>query len=243
MEPYFIQPEAVARMRVEAYRVRERTFWSKQSHNPYMTAEDPSLPVDHPKRFFERRTSGFINSDILEAQSDLRALYDWDAMTRFVGVCVGGWSIYYLWADPLARCPYAIMEDGDYIPWHFDGNEFTIRVSVEQPEQGGEFEYVPKMRSLDDESFEGVRRVLDGDRSRVHRLSGAGRAATVEGALFATPSDTGRRQGRVDHRITDLCSGSRNRHRPERAKQFYGYAMPMPIHYEREAKRPDRLTD
>lgn len=239
--PDFIRPKSVARMRAEAYRLRERTFWSKQSHNPYMTAEDPALPEDHPKRFFERRTSGFINSDILEADSDLRALYDWEAMTRFVGACVGVWPIYQ-WADPLARCPYAIMEDGHYFPWHFDGNEFTISVSVEQPEKGGEFEYVPNMRSVEDENFDGVRRVLDGDRSRVHRL------IWEPGALQLF-------KGRYSlHRVTQVEGNGawitalptyvldpETVNRPERAKQFYGYAMP--IHYEREARRPDRLSD
>ncbi|MEX6502999.1 HalD/BesD family halogenase [Pseudomonas zhanjiangensis] len=239
--PDFIRPEAVARMRAEAYRLRERTYWSQHSHNPYMTKDDPSLPLDHPKRFFERRTSGFINSDILEADSDLRALYDWDAMTRFVGECVGVWPIYQ-WADPLARCPYAIMEDGHYFPWHFDGNEFTVSVSVEQPEDGGEFEYVPNMRTLDDERIDDVRSVLQGDRSRVNTL------IWLPGALQLF-------KGRYSlHRVTEVRGKGawitalptyvldpESVNRPERAKQFYGYAMP--IHYEREGKRPDRLID
>ncbi|MCT8965248.1 hypothetical protein MN113_29245 [Pseudomonas veronii] len=32
--PDFIRSESVARMRAEAYRLRDQTFWSKQSHNP-----------------------------------------------------------------------------------------------------------------------------------------------------------------------------------------------------------------
>jgi hypothetical protein len=135
----------------------------------------------------------------------------------------------------LARCPCAFMEDSHHFPWHFDGNEFTISLSVEQPEQGGEFEYVPNMRSLEDENFEGGRRVLDGlvwepgalqlfkGRYSLHRVT------RVEG------------EGAWITAFPTYVLDSETVNRPERAKQFYGYAMP--IHYEREAKRPDRLTD
>lgn len=239
--PNFVRREALDRMREEAQRLMGDVFWSQDDHTPYMTKDDPALPADHPRRYFQKRSSGFINSDILETQSDLRTIYDWDGMTRFVSDCVGVAPIY-CWADPLGRNPYSIMRDGSYFPWHFDGNEFTVSILVQEPHEGGVFEYAPDLRSPEEENFPGVRRVLDGGRDGVHALP------LKEGDLQLF-------KGRFSmHRVTAV-SGTRERiialptyvkdpmtvNRPERAKQFYGRAMP--IHYEREAQRPDKLTD
>ena len=54
------------------------------------------------------------------------------------------------------------MDDEHYFPWHFDGNDFTVSILVQQAEQGGDFEYVPNIRTSDDENFEGVNKILNG---------------------------------------------------------------------------------
>ncbi|UTW13047.1 HalD/BesD family halogenase [Marinobacterium rhizophilum] len=239
--PDFIRPASLARMKAEAYRLHSKVYWSEQSHNPYMTRDDATLPEDHPKRTFQRRTSGFINSDLLEHSSDLRALYDWHAMTQFVGECVGVWPLY-TWADPLARCPYAVMEDGHYFPWHFDGNEFTVSVSVEQPQEGGVFEYVPNMRTLDDENYDQVSRTLKGDRSQVQELVWRPGALQLFKGRFALHRVTAvRGKGAWITALPTYVLDPESVNRPERSKQFYGKALP--IHFERETRRPDTLTD
>ena len=52
------------------------------------------------------------------------------------------------------------MEPESEFPWHFDGNEFTISVLVQQAEQGGIFEYVPDIRSPGEENYEKVEAIL-----------------------------------------------------------------------------------
>ena len=237
----FIRPESVARMLAEAERLKPQTYWSENANNPYMTKDDPSLPEDHPKRIFNKRTNGFINSDILEADSDLRAAYDSDEMLRFVSDCLGVAPIYQ-WADPLGRNPYSVMDPGHEFAWHFDGNEFTVSILVQGAEKGGMFEYCPDLRSPENENLEAVTKVLHGDRGPVHELD-------------LQPGDLQIFKGRFSmHGVTPI-EGSRTRYialptyvldphsvnRPERAKQFYGRAEP--IHYEREAQRPDQLLD
>ncbi len=239
--PNFMLNESLQRMHTEAMRLMPETFWSQQRHNPYMTKDDTSLPEDHPQRFFQDRSSGFINSDLLEEHSDLNAIYANEAMTRFVGECVGVGPIYN-WADPLGCNPYSIMGDDQYFPWHFDGNEFTISILVQEAEEGGVFEYAPDIRSPEEENFDKVHAVLKGRRDNVQALQL--RAGDLQ--LF---------KGRYSlHRVTPV-KGAVQRiialptyvmdpdtvNRPERAKQFYGRALP--IHYEREAIRPDALTD
>lgn len=239
--PDIIKPESIERMRQEVERQRDEIYWSEDSHNPYMTKEDTSLPEDHPARFFEKRSSGFVNSDILEQYSDLRAIYDNDVILQFVSDCLGIAPIYR-WADPLGSNPYSIMDEGDYFPWHFDGNEFTVSILVQEPEKGGEFQYYPDLRTPENENLEEVAGVLNGDYSKVYSLA-------------LRPGDMQIFKGRFSmHRVTPV-EGKTSRYialptymrepdsvnRPERAKQFYGRALP--IHYEREANRPDDLID
>ncbi len=239
--PNIIRDDSVERMRAEVERQYGEIYWSEDSHNPYMTKDDPSLPEDHPKRCYSRRSSGFVNSDILEDDSDLRAIYAHDQIRQFVSDCLGVAPIYN-WADPLGSNPYSVMEPGNYFPWHFDGNEFTVSILVQESEAGGEFEYYPDLRTTENENFDEVARVLKGGREGVHTLE-------------LKPGDMQIFKGRFSmHRVTPV-EGKRSRYialptyvtdpdtvnRPERAKQFYGRALP--VHYEREANRPDSLTD
>ena len=240
--PNFIRADSIERMRAEIERKRPEIYWSQGSHTPYMTKDDPSLPADHPKRFFQKRSSGFVNSDLLEADSDLRKLYARDELLHFVAQCLGTTRPIHRWADPLGCSPYSVMDEGDYFPWHFDGNEFTVSILVQKAEKGGVFEYCPDLRTPENEHFDEVEKVLKGDRGPVHTLD-------------LTPGDMQIFKGRFSmHRVTRV-EGRQSRYialptyvydpesvnRPERAKQFYGRAEP--IHYEREAKRPDVLTD
>ncbi len=239
--PGFIKASAIQSMLEEANRLMEDARPADDFVNPYLTTDEPSLPEDHPKRFFENRTSAFINSDLLEPQSLLRKIYDCDVMVHFVADCLNQGPVYR-WADPLGRCPYSVMRTGDYFPWHYDGNEFTVSVLVQAAEAGGDFEYVPNLRTPDTENFDEVQKVLQGDRERVRVLQ------LKEGDLQLF-------KGRYSmHRVTPT-KGATTRiialptyvtnpylvNRPHHAKAFYGRAEP--IHHEREMSRVDNLTD
>lgn len=54
----FLLPESLHRMREESERLYSQTYWSESSHTPYFTKDDPSLPEGHPKRYFQKRSSG-----------------------------------------------------------------------------------------------------------------------------------------------------------------------------------------
>lgn len=237
----FLRPEAVERMKAEADRLYPQTFWSEATHTPYFNLDDPSLPPDHPKRYFQQRSSGYINSDILEADSDLRAIYRSEVVTRFIGECLNVWPLY-CWADPLGCNPYSVMDKGHYFPWHFDGNNFTVSILVQAAESGGIFEYAPDLRSKGNEQFDSVKSVLDGDRQRVKELN----LEVGDMQIF---------KGRYSlHRVTRIAGEHRRVialpsyvtdpygvNRPAHSEHLYGRAMP--IHYEREEYCPDGLTD
>ena len=236
-----VKQESLDRMRAEAERLYDQTFWSKGSHTPYFNKDDPTLPEGHPKRSFQERSSGYINSDILETDSDLRAIYASDVMTRFISECLGV-SPLYIREDPLGCNPYSIMDPDNYFPWHFDGNEFTVSILVQESQAGGVFEYAADLRTPEDENFTGVKEILEGGREGVNQLD-------------LRPGDMQIFKGRFSmHRVTKI-TGDRCRvialptyvtdpyfvNRPAHSEHLYGLALP--IHYERENYRVDTLTD
>lgn len=238
--PDFLLPEACEEMRAEAYRLMDHARPADDRINPYLTPDDDTLPEDHPLRFFETRTSSFINSDLLEEQSILRKIYDSDVVVKFVSDCLNTGQIFR-WADPLGRNPYSVMKDGDYFPWHFDGNEFTVSILVQEADDGGTFEYSPNIRDPENEHFDHVKEVLQGGQERVRKLQ----LKTGDLQLF---------KGRYSlHRVTKTHGKPRiialptyvtNPYlvnRPHHAKAFYGRATEL--HFERDIQRVDCLTD
>lgn len=239
--PNFLKPEAVEAMRAEATRLLEKARPADDRINPYLTPDDDTLPENHPKRIYSRRTSSFINSDELEPTSLLRKIYDSDVVVHFISDCLNVGPIYR-WADPLGRNPYSVMKNGDYFPWHFDGNDFTVSLLVQESESGGDFEYCPNIRTAQNENFDDVKAALKGDRSLVKVLKlREGDLQIFRGRYSlhrVTPA-----KGPVP-RIIALPTYVTNPflvNRPHHAKAFYGRAMP--IHAERDMARQDGLTD
>jgi len=165
----FILPESLARMKTEIDNNISGISWVKSRHNPYFNKQDDSLDSSHPRNTFSLRSTGYLSSELVEQTSDYRFLFENDDMLNFVSDCFDVGQLYR-YADPLAKHPYSIMNDGDYFPWHFDGNEYTISVLVKESTSGGVFEYAPHIRDKGNENFEGITEVLRGNRDMVKSL-------------------------------------------------------------------------
>ena len=134
------------------------------------------------------------------------------------------------------------MKAEGVLPWHFDSCEFTLSLMIQKPEKGGVFEYCPNIREPGNEKFDEVKKVLDGDRTRVRQLK-------------LEPGDLQIFKGRFTlHRVTKV-EGQKFRYMcipayvldpwrvntPEHSKAIYGKILP--IHIERNQTRSDGLTD
>jgi len=229
-------------MNTELERQIDEVYMSKESINPYLNSKDePSLAKDHPKRIFSKRNNGYLNSDLFEKDSELKFLYEQQELLNFVSDCVGI-SPIYRWADPLACHAYNIMKPDGILPWHFDSCEFTLSIMIQKPEKGGIFEYCPYIREAENENFEEVKKVLDGDRKRVRQLK-------------LEPGDLQIFKGRFTlHRVTKV-EGNISRYlaipayvldpwrvnTPEHSRVIYGKVLP--IHIERNKARSNGLAD
>ena len=238
----FILPRSLDVMRSELEKQLDEVYMSKESINPYLYAkDDPSLPKNHPKRNFMNRYNGYLNSDCFQKNSEMKYLYETEELLKFVSACLGV-SPIYRWADPLACHAYNVMKPEGVLPWHFDSCEFTLSLMIQKPENGGIFEYCPNIREPGNENFDEVRKVLDGDRTRVRQLK-------------LEPGDLQIFKGRFTlHRVTKV-EGQNSRYMcipayvldpwrvntPEHSKAIYGKILP--IHIERNQTRSDGLTD
>ena len=167
----FVRGDAVRTMAAEAARLAPLGFPNDARHNCYFDDEvDESLPEDHPRRILVRSAQKAVAMDLLPSGFGARRLYDSDTITRFVTAALEK-DVLYPSADPLDGCNMTVYEQGDELGWHFDQSEFSVTLMIQRAERGGDFEYVPMVRTPDDERYDDVRAVLLGQRERVKLLA------------------------------------------------------------------------
>jgi hypothetical protein len=237
----FVRSECVAELVEECDRVAVHGHRNFSRTNPYFTQDRPDLPAHHPLRRFFDRSNAFVPADHFGPGSILREVYDWPAFAPFIQAALDE-DHFYRYADPLADVIVNLTEAGNGFPWHFDTNNYTVTLAIQNAEEGGDFEYSPHLRTPLDENYAGVEAVLDGDADLIRRL-------------HLEPGDLQIFKGRYSlHRVTPLA-GTRARYvaifsyveepgmvgSPERTAQLYGRVLP--IHVERAGLRRDALVD
>ena len=236
-----IRAEKIAELVVECDRVEKFGHRNFTRTNPYFLPDREDLPNSHPLRRFYDRSNAFVPADNLGADSILRTIFEWPAFSPFIKEVLQE-EKFYPYADPLADVVVNLAEEGGGFPWHFDTNNFTVTLAIQNAESGGEFEFSPMVRSLTEENYEKVERVLDGDKSMIK-------------TVILEPGDLQIFKGRYSlHRVAPL-RGNRKRYvaifsyvsepgmvsSPQRAKELYGRVLP--IHLERAGLRADALID
>ena len=241
----FVRPEAVARLNDEILERKHATHYSTQVINPYFhTAVNPDYPADHPVNTFIERSSGFIPGDAWNPGCATDVLFRAPEVARFIADCLEIPALH-CYDDPLAGLTSNICDPRQQFTWHFDTNDFAVTVLVQPADEGGLFEYVPRIRSADDEGFDAIAGVLAGGREGVRTLE-------------LRPGDLQIFRGRYSlHRVTRVGGGSRPRHaaifaytlepgvigRVERTRQLFGRVLAEHEAAERERVRSDALLD
>lgn len=167
----FIKPEAVAKMVELADQLKDKAWISDRPHNVYFKPFDETLDADHPLAYHVRSAKHGIAYDYIPKDAPLRQLYESDDLTRFIAAVLEK-PVLYRSADPLDALQITRFHSGEELGWHFDNSEFSITVMYQKAAQGGDFEYIPALRTKEDECYDDVRKVLQGDRSRIKVQSG-----------------------------------------------------------------------
>ncbi len=240
-----LRPTAVKVISQEIVARKSTTHFSTTSMNPYFhSTHNPDYPDHHPVNTFIERSSGFIPGDSWDSSLAIDVLFRSEALTQFIRDALETKSVY-CYADPLAGLTANILDPGQQFAWHFDTNDFAVTAMIDEADDGGLFEYVPMTRTPDNESFEKIQQVLDGDRTMVKTLDL--RAGDLQ--IF---------RGRHSlHRVTRVPTSSKPRHaaifaytaepgvigRVERTRQLFGRVLTAHEEAENLRVRSDSLID
>lgn len=237
---HFLTPQGISALTAEADSVNDKGHRSYNRTNVYFTKDDPVLPANDPRRQFFDRSNAFVPADNFAPDGPLRTIHDSDGFDRFIQDCLEEQN-FHRYADPLADVIINVADQGNGFPWHFDTNNYTVTIAIQNAESGGAFEYAPRIRQ-GGENFEEVARVLAGTSDKVRVLN-------------LEPGDLQIFRGRYSlHRVAPL-TGKRPRYvaifsyveepnmvgAPERVMQLYGRTLP--IHHERAGQRADSFLD
>ena len=240
-----LRPTAVKIISQEIIERKSNTHFSTSKMNPYFhTTKNPEYPDHHPVNTFIERSSGFIPGDSWDESLAIDILFRSEMLTNFIRDALETQAVH-CYADPLAGLTANILDPGQQFAWHFDTNEFAVTAMIDEADDGGLFQYVPMIRTPDNESFERIQKVLDDDCSEVKTLE-----------LHAGDLQIFRGRHSL-HRVTRVPKTSRPRHaaifaytadpgvigRVERTKQLFGRVLPAHEEAEQRRVRSDSLID
>lgn len=195
--PNFVTASCLEALIEESQKLEALSFHSTVVGNAYLDKGEPKLGPEHARNLTETTALAAVAYDQYPRDSILRRIFEWEALMNFVGAVLNLPEIYR-YADPMSALNLSVMRDGDYLRWHFDQTDFVTSIAIQSAESGGAFEYVPHLRSDEDENYEGVKAVLKGSQE------GVGLVPTLPGSLVLF---NGRR---CMHRVTTI-EGSRSR--------------------------------
>jgi len=232
----FVRPEAIRRAVAEvAPLASSAAFTHQRRHNVYFLETVPGLRGDHPALTLFQTVNHTLCGDQL-AGSIIERIYEWAPLVDFIARVLEIPRLH-LMDDPLARINILEYRPGEALNWHFDRSRYTTTLLIREAEEGGEFQYRSALRSDDDPNYEGVGKLLQGEKSgiRVNPLEAgtlnvfAGkntlhRVSTVRGACsrlvavfsyYDRPGVTLSEKERLGFygRSAPLCAGVRSKER------------------------------
>ena len=213
--PDFINPSALRCMVQEILTCQGKAYPIESQRTAYSWVDRTQYPLDHAVNITSEHKLASVTRDSMGDASVLVSLFHCNELTEFVRECFGIRALYRV-TCPFLSLNVKIMDQGARHGWHFDNNDGAVSLLLQEAKQGGEYEYVPYLRSDKNENYDGVRSVLRGDRSNVRIV--AIRAGTL--CLF--------RGGRSLHRVSHIIEGS-----PDRLTAILSYSD-QPNHFYNE---------
>ena len=159
--PEFLTSDATDQAAAEAAAKAPSAFVTNSTHNAWqLPFADPAYPAEDVRNLEMHTRVASTAYDELSDDGPLRRLYHFDPFVAFVGAVTTQAHLHRL-ADPLGACSVNVFRPGWHHAWHFDEAEYTTTLSLQQSEEGGEFEFTPPLRRTQDDLAEAaVARVL-----------------------------------------------------------------------------------
>ena len=172
--PKFLTNDAVERLADEARSLAPLAYPGPTQASPYFfnyqSDKAAKLPRDHPLRMKTPRRLSLVACDLIPEDSLLRALYEWQGLGSFLATVLNVERLYRN-TDRYQALNIAVMKPGGCQQWHFDTAKCVVTLLLQAPEGSGKFEYVPAIRSEEDENCDAVRGILRGGQTGVRSVS------------------------------------------------------------------------
>lgn len=169
--PNFVTAQALDEMVRQARSIAHLAYTGPTEVSPYFfnyrLGHSEDLPGTHPLNFKGKRNLAQIAADLIPPEFLLNRLYRSNLMLDFLAAVTG--QPIYRNQDPYQSLNISIMNQGGCQQWHFDAGSMVTTLLLQQPDAGGIFEYAPAIRSDNDENFDAVQAVLEGNSDRVLR--------------------------------------------------------------------------
>jgi len=163
--PGFVRASAISEMAAQASSLEHLAYPGPTEVTPYFfnykLGEGVEVPDDHPLKRKGKRNLAQVATDLIPEQHLLSRLYYSPVLPDFLARVLQ--QPVYRNQDRYQSLNISMMNAGGCQQWHFDSGPMVTTLLLQEPEAGGVFEYVPELRSDDNENFEQVQRVLDGD--------------------------------------------------------------------------------
>ena len=168
--PQFLLPEALNQIRKEAQARAHLAYFTKKTHNIYLSESDTSLPETHVFNRQVKSSKGCITTDQIHSKSGLHVIYNSSIFKKFIANVVKENTIYP-YADPLSGINIHYAREGEELGWHFDNSSFAITLLLQAPKEGGVFQYASNLCNTNSEeiNFDCVEDVLN-DKASVKTL-------------------------------------------------------------------------
>ncbi|MEM8688960.1 MAG: hypothetical protein AAGF81_16630 [Pseudomonadota bacterium] len=174
----FIHAEGLRMLAEEANALLPRAEHLTIKRAIYGGTADPSRPEGDPRRREYTHRALQLADDQIPAASLIQQLYRSDLLTDFVRRVQAKRELYH-YADEFQALNIVALPPGGWHGWHYDYNECTVTLLLQAAERGGEFTFLPDVRSADGEDSARVDRFLAGDMSLAKTFSRGAGALTL----------------------------------------------------------------
>ena len=160
--PGFLSPAGLAGFLQEAQSLEAKAHPSDNWYTPYYNRPNDAYPAGHPFNSAVHFAVRYVSRTLLYEESPLRILFEDSTLLTFLGALLPDEPLYR-YSDTRGSLNYTVMAEGDELGWHFDACELVASILLRSAEAGGAFEYIPAVRTAEDENFPAVASILGGE--------------------------------------------------------------------------------
>jgi hypothetical protein len=167
--PNFLLTETLDAIRREILAAQALAYWIESDRTLYSWRDLSNLPTAHPARVSSPHRLSSITRDKFDEAATLLSLFKCDELTEFIRRALATESLNRV------ECPYLsmnvkVMGESAQHGWHFDTNDGAVSLLVQSARAGGEYQYVPYIRSDTHENYEQIANIVGGDHRVVKQV-------------------------------------------------------------------------